>query len=506
MLLAVAAAWLPGQLHASTTRWWLLGGVLPLVVAWRAPGSLTRWPVTLIALLAAWSAATALWAPAPGAALRVALLHLGWAAALAVGLAASTGDRRLLPRWVAAAALLAALPSLARPGGTFGNPTLLACFLAPTLVYGLASLPALPPRWRALVVLSTAVQALALISTGSLGAAAAVATGLALHVTLREPGSPWHPARLLALPAGALVLVLPGVGDHLAGRWQLTRIVAAVATDALPFGVGAGQLHGTFLERQSTAIAAGDADPALWSNLVHAHNEPLQALVELGLPGLVLLVPLVAALVGPRSPARAALAAALTVALVSPALHEPATAALAFVCAGVCLGERAGRDGPPPTRGLTSPVARWRLLLLAPAALATGHLLGDRLTVAASPEALRLAAALSLTPEPALRAHADGLLPAHPTRARLLAEHAVHRTRTPAGLLLLARAHLAALEPHRAVAACEEAARLHPRLFAAWVDLALARAEAGDPHGARAAADRARQLRPDDPRLRWLPR
>lgn len=555
LLIAVVAAWLPGQLQASTARWWLLGGVLPLVVAVRVAGrGLTDIPGWRLAALpfgalAAWSAASALWVPAPGAALRVALLQLGWAAAVLVGLAAATGEReggettaggdtpqgggqatarggatsapsgargRLqVSRWAAIAGLAAAAPTIWSPGGTFGNPSLLAGFLAPCLVLVFTSLPTLGVRWRAVALISAAAQATALVRSDSLAGAAAVVVGLATWVALPPPEGRWRLARFLAVPvAAALILLLPDLRQHAAGRTQLVSIAGTVAAHALPFGVGAGQLQGPFLEEQAAQVAAGTADASLWSNLVHAHDEPLQALAESGLPGLLVLFPFGAAFLRPRrSAARAALAAAITVALVSPAMYEPATAALACVCVGLCVSEfsRSARiaspGAGPPRRTLARSAALAAMLLTA--ALATAHLLGDRLTVrgAASnaPDTLRLAAALSLTPAPALRAGADRLLPAHPTRARLLAEEAVRHAPTPVGWLLVARAHLAAFEPLPAVTACEQAARLHPRLFAAWVDLSLARAEARDHAGARVAAAHARRLRPNDPRVSWLP-
>lgn len=544
-LLAVTAAWLPGQAHAGAVRWWLLAGVLPLVAASSSlPAGWQRAALPFV-LLAGWSALSGSWAPAPGAAVHVALTQLGWAAMALVGLAwaaerrerddPAASDRALAP-WVAAAGAWAAAPALVGDaGGTFGNPSLLAGFLGPSLVLGACLAGSAGGRARAALLASVALQAMALARAGSLAGFVAPAAGLAAWLVLPPPGRARRGARVVgALVLAASLLLLPGLRAHLTGRAQLSRIALGVAAQALPFGTGAGQLPGPFLREQARRMAAGDADPALWTLATHAHDEPIHALAEGGLPGLLLLVPFALALTsrrrpggpagqagqegqeghrGPgRTPARVTLAAAVPVMLVSLPLYEPASAALITWCVGACIGESPRASFREPLTFTSRHRSSLRVAVFSTiaigAVLATGHLLADRLLVTGarrgSTDALTTAAALSLTPAPALRAAADRLLPEHPTRARLLADEAVARQHTPAGLLLSGRAAMAALEPVRAASRFEEAIHLHPRLFAAWLGLSIARASAGDHAGASIARDRAARLRPTDPRLRWI--
>ena len=108
--------------------------------------------------------------------------------------------------------------------------------------------------------------------------------------------------------------------------------------------------------------------------------------------------------------------------------------------------------------------------------------------------------------ERALQYAAAAVVDQHPAFARGLAELAVERVSSPAAWLLVGKSAMAMGDARGAIAAFSQAAFLHPRMFAAQYDLALAYDLAGESAEARRHADRARSLRPTDPRVDALPR
>lgn len=149
-------------------------------------------------------------------------------------------------------------------------------------------------RWLALALVPV-LAALALLPGGRAGLAAlALAAGIApMLVLLRagRPGAALVPPALVAaaIAAGlALLLARPGIGEGLrtverlvAGdlgegslRLPLWRAALDLAGQAAPFGLGTGGFP----------AAAGFGD---WRGR-HPHNHALEALAELGLPGLLL--------------------------------------------------------------------------------------------------------------------------------------------------------------------------------------------------------------------------
>ena len=507
LVVALAVAWLPGQTHAGALRLIFGCGVLPLLAATRLRRS--GWPWVLCwGLLAASALIATPFVPDPGGALRVFAVQLGWVGALALGLSAGERARAMLPWTAAIAGAIAAVPGLVWRGGTFGNADLLAGFLVATALLTLDALRTPRRTTRVAVGVSLAAQLASVVLAGSLGAFAALGVGAAGMAHVQAPLG--RRARILAVLSAiaALACVTAASGaarEHLAGRAYVARVAGHVAVSALPLGVGAGQLHGPFLEAQAELLDERPDLAGLWTNAAHAHNEPLHALAEQGPLGLaLLLLPLGAALARPRPGAPWAVVLAISaLSLVSLPLYEPATAAVTALCVGLVLG-RPSRPAPRLARYAALAAATLSL------ALCSSELLADRLLARGardhSPAVLSAAAALALRPAPALQMEADALLPDHPLRAALLVEEAVALDPSPRGLVLLGRARLAAGEPHRAIAAFERAAHLHPRLFAAHFDLAQAYEQAGDRHSARRHAERARSLRPSDPRLRWLPK
>lgn len=526
-VVALAVAWLPGQARAGAIRAWLAWGVLPLTVA-LLPGARAvpprRWlPWAGLAVLAL---ARAPGSADPGGGLAAWMTHSGWIAALALGsLVASPGAAAPgLARPAALAGALAAVPGLAVPGGAFGNPDLLAGFLVGTLVLtagGLGGGGGRRAGERAGLGAAAALQAGAILASGSLGALVAAGAGAAAWGMAWVGCRPGGRRAAAALAAGAGVvslgaLSLPTVADHVRGRLHLAGISWEVARGALPLGTGPGAFHAAFLEAQAARIAARPEAAALWTNADHAHHEGLQALAEHGPLGLaLLLVPVLAALVRPRpGPAWAAVVAYGVLGSVSPVLWEPGSAFLACLAVGICLGPAGEPPGEAPETG-PGLRSRWgRPAAVAAAllalALATSDLAADRLLARGvrlgDPALLRDAARLALRPARALQYRASALMALEPEGAAALAEEAVRRDPSPRALLVVGNAWIQAGRPDRALPPLLRAVRLHPRFFAGHFTLALAYADAGDPLAARRHATRARSLRPGDPRLDRLPR
>jgi len=527
LVLVLVLAWLPGQSQASATRWWVATAIVPLGLLGLPLQRLGRraWWLVPWGLLALSALAGAAWVRDPGAALHTGLIQISWVAALAMGLqvAADADSRRAWPYWVAAAGAAAAVPGIVEPGGTLGNPSLLAGLLVGTTLWtGLALKDVESSKWlvKGGLLLSLALQAAALIRCGSLGAWGALACGTlawAVIVTTRTPRSRAAALGILVLilVAGALVVTrVEGVRTHLEGRAHLARCSLEVARATLPGGVGAGQFHGAFLEAQATTLQHRPNDRQFWSNADHAHNEALHVLAERGPTGvLLLLVPVLAALLRIRDPAAWAVVLGMAAfALVSLPMYEPVTWVVAAASVGVALGRGWGTAASGSSRSLRPGWISLVILVagLPCALLASSELLGERLLVRGVEEndetLLATSARLSLRRARPLQHRAAVLSSTDPVLAETLALKAVARDPSTRGWLVAGDAAMHVPDPDGAIPHYLEAVRLNPRLFAGHFNLARAYEEAGDRHSARRHAERARSLRPSDPRLEWLPR
>ncbi|MEZ5988532.1 MAG: O-antigen ligase family protein, partial [Planctomycetota bacterium] len=108
-----------------------------------------------------------------------------------------------------------------------------------------------------------------------------------LPLLLRQaPGTPagGAPAAVEA-PAGTRA------GDTLAVRFRIyERVLFDMLPDAMPLGVGGGNFRVAFPRyRDPAEIAMSSRDGAITTRVTTAHNDVLQLLVELGLPGAVFL-------------------------------------------------------------------------------------------------------------------------------------------------------------------------------------------------------------------------
>lgn len=328
------------------------------------------------------------WADAPDAALDGAASVL---AAAGVFLAAGSalprgGEERWLAAFAAVGACVAAvaLASLAgawdgaRAGAPFGNPNRLAAWLLlPVAVGGVAVGVRAPGERRrvwtiaALGVLVLCVAALA--ATDCLGAAlAGVVAAAAVAGLVRARGRAPVAAGAVAggLAAAALALaVLPVVApgwipwardgsESSPGiRWAIYGAAARTALDAAPLGVGLGGFADAFAAHRPGFLHYAPRQ---------AHSEPLQALVELGVPLLAAAAASVALVGGRvrviasarRSPAVwSALAAAIAIgvhALVDAPLRVPSVALGLAALAGLGC---AAPERPGPRHRLATRVA-----------------------------------------------------------------------------------------------------------------------------------------------------
>lgn len=530
------------------------------------PGSLTRGARAALGLaLAAWAGGFLSLVPAgPGArialqgavgeAVEAALAHAGtgprplavdlpaapeaiaWAAAmiaLAAGCAAvvTTRRRRLRMAWLVAgtAAATAALgfgqralgvetifgltgvPAVHRQPffATFVNPNHAGTLLAAgaTLAAGMLGRPR--PLPRAIGGVTAAVCLAGVVATGSRGALLGALIGLVLLLLLAAPPRAAWAAAGLGLTgltaatlaggrdlAGRLSVLIDGPGGHgdlWSGRTEIWADALGLVAQAPLVGVGPGgfDLASRFAKTSPRFILAR-----------HAHNEPLQAIVEWGVPagGLWIaaaVLPLVLALVtlsrqqrGRRRTLLAAwigtAAALLTACLVDFPLRIGALSILAAITWGVLLGIDP-RPRPAPARGLGVTVAGAGVFGLACALLP----LRDGLAPAwiASPGAAQLAAAdearrqardlhlLEMGDPTPWRAEARAAL-----RARLRA-----RPLDAQPLLRLAQIEIDAGDPAAAVPLLDVATRIQPTLPWPWLGLARAAGAAGDAARARTA-------------------
>lgn len=473
-VIALALAWLPGQTSAGALRVWISVGALPCLVAWRGQlrGGLA-WCVL---------AATAL-IPGTSAGVWLATCQLGWWAALVLGRHAPAR-----PSAIAIAGVLAALPGLLHPNGLFGNPDYLAAFVA-LCVPGAWVMMRQDRRWG----LALVVMLGALARAQSLGAWAALATVAVVALAMHRR---WAAVALLGVLAVAGVLGRESIFAHVKGRIHIAQVAAGVAKTAPILGVGAGQVHGAFLQQQARTLD----EPALWTNAHHAHQEPLQMLAEQGVIGLVLLcLPILMALRRPWTMHHATVGVGVVLGMVTLPLYMAGASFLIAHALGAALG-------PAPS---TAPAWRWPARIVAGALLmiATSQLMADRMLARADrardPQLAETAAAWSLRPARALRV-AAAHQPAS-ARALALADAANDLDLSVEGVMLRGRIAHQVGDLKAAEKAFRRATRLHRWLFAGWFNLSRTLEDQGDRGAARAAGARARALRPGDPRLRHLP-
>ncbi|MCB9896500.1 MAG: tetratricopeptide repeat protein [Planctomycetes bacterium] len=245
-----------------------------------------------------------------------------------------------------------------RAEGGFGNPVFLGAFLVLVTPVLLAEALLGGGRLRWLFAAAGGVAVAALLATASAGAWLGFGAALVLGLCLTVGRSRALGIALSLLAVVAVVIVGTRLGMILRPRahtliWRDTWSMFL----AHPNGVGPGQFQLAFLPYASDELLA--IYPRSSSIVNDAHNEPLQVLAELGVPGfLALLAALVALLACARATLRrelrerhllgAALGGVLgsaTQSLVSPDLRFGVTS----LVLGVMLGFAAS-FGAPSTR------------------------------------------------------------------------------------------------------------------------------------------------------------
>jgi tetratricopeptide (TPR) repeat protein len=187
--------------------------------------------------------------------------------------------------------------------GGMGNPDWLGLLMAVTLVpSGSALIRAARARkrWAPLLLLATALQGFAWVVAESRAGwlALPVGAGVALAARRVRLGFPLCGALVVASVIGARLDLSLGSGalGALAGRFWIWRSSLAAALHALPFGSGAQGFSNAYLIEQGHFLSALDVSVAS-RTFVHAttaHNEWLHVFTTLGVPGLVLLVAMLA--------------------------------------------------------------------------------------------------------------------------------------------------------------------------------------------------------------------
>jgi hypothetical protein len=418
--------------------------------------------------------------------------------------------------------------------GPVGNPNHLAAVLAVTapavaftawqLVHDRAPGPA--GAWRALgVTTALLLPGLAVIArTGCRSALLAAGTALLLGMSL---GLPTPRARYRALAAsgaiglaslGALLATSTATAQAAAGRGYLARISLSLGPDHPLLGQGVGGYAFAFLEAQGRHLALHPGDRGRWTNATTAHCEPIQALVELGLPGAVLVVLLGALAVraGLRHPAPAPrlgfvmLAALAVTSLSEGVLHTaPMLAVAALALAILVAGSEGAGSGPDRGQRWTDRLARSPgpgvLLVLA---AATAAVLGTRQYVAE-----RLLGRARRTADPVTTLRRAERWATQPGRIRFYLGLALAERGAPEPALTLLRrsradfpnlgTHVAAGNvlmrlgrPAEAEREYRRAVFLNPRYAAAQHNLGLALRAQGKTAEAEAQLARARRLWP----------
>jgi putative inorganic carbon (HCO3(-)) transporter len=235
--------------------------------------------------------------------------------------------------------------------GTLGNPNFVGVLMATSLPLTLATCgSAAPSTGRRLALAALAVQAAALVATGSRGAVLGLAAAVTVYAVLRWSRRVRVGLAAVAIFAGLAVWVSPArpIDTTAAGRLHLWRIVSPHAWDAPAVGLGPGAVALRFPEWQRLAAREGVRDRRFAGLTDHVHNDYLEALVERGVPGLVTMVAPLAALLllGFRVPrpvtpvlagTAAAVAAGAACALVDFPLARPTELAWWWVAIAVAL-------------------------------------------------------------------------------------------------------------------------------------------------------------------------
>jgi len=534
-----------------------LGALAAVVAAWIRVRRGDSWdlggPLAAVLCLVTWAGISLWWTPSLAAGLGDLALVTAAVTLLLAGrvLLRGAGAARVLATAMAGSGLVASGVALAEfwlghhmISGTIGNPNHLAIYVAatgPALVWlAWSPNPCSESRLSGRLVRLMSALALPLAAiwlTGCRSALLALGAGGIVTVALTRPtrGGRWRTlgaALVLCLVLGGLATGAPtGWRQRLGGRIYLARISTALFVARATHGHGVGSFALRFPEHQATRLAAHPEERALWTNAHTAHCEPLHGLVELGLPGglLMLLVTIFAlgAMVGGRSPPsstprksvpgrgtngrRLVASASLVIlgvsGLAEGSLHTVALLTLATASAALLWEPHSSRGGAVQRASWVAAV----LVFTASALTVTAAraYAADRLVARshlAETSKLRLALlrrAIRLAPNPGRAQFYLGLTQSrrgHPALATEALRLSARNFPNLGTWIALGNALMAQGRVHEAARAYATAAWLHPRYAAAHHNLGLAQGRLGRRLASQKSLRRAHRLWPG----RWL--
>lgn len=399
-------------------------------------------------------------------------------------------------------------PAAIAKAGTMGNPNFSGAVLALAAPASLALAidarqRSMAAAWTMLVLVVLATAVLLGTWTGAVGAGVGLVAVTVHRVARRHRSAAAAAAVLVVLGAGA-ALLSPTVRGHLADRGYMARVSLGAAAAQPLTGHGLGGFPRAFLDAQAEILKEKPDERGRWTRALHAHSEPLHALVERGLFGLLAWLGLWSAIAyavwrGKSPGLTGVLAAGLALSLGEfPGHLVPIQLAL-----GLAAGAVASRGILRETR--PSGMTRWQHLLWIPALL----LFLIPAWLAASDSAFNRgdpANALRINPWNGRAAFAvalaeqEGGAPTGCAHA-LLAERLLP---SPASAMALGLCEARRGNGDEGIEALRRATRWNPRNAAAHANLAVLLLEAGDIEAARSHAIRAHSLRPGDPKIRRI--
>ena len=180
---------------------------------------------------------------------------------------------------------------------TLGNPNVVGALMAMSVgIAGAIVLEARTTAARTLALGAAAIQAGALLATGSRGAVLGLALGTIAWAAVRWSGRSVAALVIVLAFGGTAIALSPArpLDTTIAGRVYLWRVVAPFAMQDWITGLGPGVFERRFPEWQREAAARGDRDRRFLGLTDHAHNDYLEALVERGVPGVISMIAAIA--------------------------------------------------------------------------------------------------------------------------------------------------------------------------------------------------------------------
>ena len=420
-------------------------------------------------------------------------------------------------------------PAAITRAGTMGNPNFSGAVLALAAPASLALALNAGARtqavaWAALLAVSLAATAWLGAWTGAVGAGVGL-SAVAVHGLIRRGrASGALIVALLVLLGGGAALLSGTVRGHLADRGYMARVSLNAAATRPLTGHGLGGFPRAFLDAQAEILKENPDERSRWTRALHAHSEPLHALVERGLFGLLAWLGLWGAISwviwrrGGSPGLTGVLAAGLALSLGEFPGHLVPIQLTLGLAAGL-VGLKPSRDRSPKGAGVENehehekigakapPTGRrlmrhllWipaLLLFLIPAWLAAS----DRAFNGGDP-----ANALLINPWNGRAAFAVALAEQEGGAPMGCAHAGVAERLLPSPASAMALGLCEARRGHNkeGIEALRRATRWNPRNAAAHANLAILLLEAGDVESARRHALRASSLRPGDPKIRRI--